>query len=1100
MDLLETWGVLVQPEVVGVNVEFVSPSLLVPKTEKGEYRVVTDFSALNVFLKKIPNTSPTIAQARARIAKAKYVIHMDLSSYFYQNGMQQSDLKYLGTIHPYKGLRVYTCDPQGLKGASERCYEKLARIFGDMVQSGKLAQMADGLHPLGESIPDLLANYTEVLRRARQCGLTFKPNKVIICPRSINLFGWLLKDNVWYPTSHTVSALCNSPIPTTVKKMRSFLGSFKQLSASLPNYARVLHKLEQIVGGKASAEKIIWTEELNKAFEDAKALAKHPIGVAEPRPQDRIITYSDYSAEHKAVGGRMVIERQNSDGTITELSGGYYSAMVDKNKSQWLPCEGEALGIRLVLNHFQHFIRESDHVATHFTDSQPCVLAWKRMQRGAFSSSSRINAFLVGLSVLPIELRHKAGKDLHTSDFASRNPAVCSNNKCQICNFVQDWQSIGDNALNIRALSVEDIKNGKNIMPMTQTKVWSNIQEGDPVHTKLKDLIMTRQLPEQKKTKGDHTKIKLLHNLYVQGKLIRKNNLFLVKTPSGHFNGFAISVPPALYPGIAYAMHIRLDHPSKSQLSSLLQRYFYSPGWKAIADSISDSCHQCKSLKKLPKVLLDSTHTEVHSIGSKFAVDVIEREMQKILVVRDCFSQFTRAAIIPNQTADTLRKVLLQLITDLVPDTGTEVRVDGAPAFQSLATESVTPGTTLNKLKILVVLGRLMNKNKNPIAENTVQEIQKEILRFKQNQGPISDIDLCMILRNVNSRTRCSNLTPKEVMLRRDNLTHKPINVTDESISKDKALQIKKSAKASKRHKEKFQEISPLQSFSVGDVVMIRNSKTKNKPRDSFIVESLQSENQPFIIIRKLGNSLRPRLYKMLPDELIIVAGPVHDDASNNDPSRQRTPPVKQRPKVRKLKAFVKDKAANLFRHGWDESDQILDYAYAFPLELTDPHSHEPSQEIALSTGPHSEVSSSDNSSEEDLMWDTTPHQYMLTRPHEPEAWSSTPFAPEPATIPPPFPRERVTAFSQPPVTRSNAFRLPTHNQAFNVTRSSRPSKLPVPVSPAAVETTQVNLLTHVLPVPQLRRSNRLARPRLQAEREDSEGEEEEKHGHASTA
>ena len=132
-------------------------------------------------------------------------------------------------------------------------------------------------------------------------------------------------------------------------------------------------------------------------------------------------------------------------------------------------------------------------------------------------------------------------------------------------------------------------------------------------------------------------------------------------------------------------------------------------------------------------------------------------------------------------------------------------------------------------------------------------------------------------------------------------------------------------------------------------------------------------------------------------------------------------------------------------------------------------------------------------------MWDTTPHQYMLTRPHEPEAWSSTPFAPEPATIPPPFPRERVTAFSQPPVTRSNAFRLPTHNQAFNVTRSSRPSKLPVPISPSTVETTQVNLLTHMLTVPQLRRSNRLARPRLQAEREDSEGEEEEKHGHAST-
>ena len=102
--------------------------------------------------------------------------------------MQKDDIKFLGTIHPIKGLRVYTCDPQGLKGASERSYEKLARIFGDMVQDQKLAQMADGLHVLGDTIVQLAAYYAEVLSRAERCNLTFKPNKVIICPQNITLF------------------------------------------------------------------------------------------------------------------------------------------------------------------------------------------------------------------------------------------------------------------------------------------------------------------------------------------------------------------------------------------------------------------------------------------------------------------------------------------------------------------------------------------------------------------------------------------------------------------------------------------------------------------------------------------------------------------------------------------------------------------------------------------------------------------------------------------------------------------------------------------------------------------------------------------------
>ena len=223
MDALEEWGVLAVPEKLGINVEFISPSMLVPKPDSKEYRLVTDFSALNVYLKKVPNTSATIQQAKSRIARAQFVVHLDLANYFYQCGLQQEDVKYLGTIHPFKGVRVYTCDPQGLKGASERSYEKLVRIYGDLIQSGKLAQMADGLHVLGSTIQELAQNYVEVLNRAELCGLTFKPSKVIVCPRNIKLFGWELRDHVWHPTAHTISALVNAPRPITVKQMRSFL-------------------------------------------------------------------------------------------------------------------------------------------------------------------------------------------------------------------------------------------------------------------------------------------------------------------------------------------------------------------------------------------------------------------------------------------------------------------------------------------------------------------------------------------------------------------------------------------------------------------------------------------------------------------------------------------------------------------------------------------------------------------------------------------------------------------------------------------------------------------------------------------------------------
>ena len=88
----------------------------------------------------------------------------------------------------------------------------------------------------------------------------------------------------------------------------------------------------------------------------------------------------------------------------------------------------------------------------------------------------------------------------------------------------------------------------------------------------------------------------------------------------------------------------------------------------------------------------------------------------------------------------------IQLILDLIPDSGTTVKVDGATAFQQLERESKTNNSTLKKLGISITIGRLMNKNKNPIAENTAQELHKEILRHMNSPGPVSSTDLSVVL------------------------------------------------------------------------------------------------------------------------------------------------------------------------------------------------------------------------------------------------------------------------------------------------------------------------------------------------------------------
>ena len=141
---------------------------------------------------------------------------------------------------------VYTVEPQGLLNSGEHAYERLAKIYGDMCSDERIARMADGIYVLGNSYSDLFQNLNEVFKRARLSNLTFKPSKIVVCPKDIVVFGWRKKGDAWLPTQHTTLPLINAEKLTTVKQLRSWIGTFKQLSPCIRNYAIPLSRLEKL--------------------------------------------------------------------------------------------------------------------------------------------------------------------------------------------------------------------------------------------------------------------------------------------------------------------------------------------------------------------------------------------------------------------------------------------------------------------------------------------------------------------------------------------------------------------------------------------------------------------------------------------------------------------------------------------------------------------------------------------------------------------------------------------------------------------------------------------------------------------------------------
>ena len=91
--------------------------------------------------------------------------------------------------------------------------------------------------------------------------------------------------------------------------------------------------------------------------------------------------------------------------------------------------------------------------------------------------------------------------------------------------------------------------------------------------------------------------------------------------------------------------------------------------------------------------------------------------------------------LVHDEKHDTLRDALTQLIVVLHPLDRPRaiILVDPSPGFQSMANND-----SLNHLKVTIDVDRVKNKNKYPVAETAVHELEEELIRKKPVGRPVS--------------------------------------------------------------------------------------------------------------------------------------------------------------------------------------------------------------------------------------------------------------------------------------------------------------------------------------------------------------------------
>ena len=831
-DQLERQGVFARPEDVNVVVEHVSPSFLVKKSSGVGYRLVTAFASIGEYCKTLPTIMPTVESTLRVIGSWKFLIKTDLLDAFYQIPLDKNSMKWCATPTPFKGLRVYLVAAQGMPGSSETLEELLSTILGHLIQRGVVAKIADDLNVGGQTVAEVFDSWSEVLDIMIENGLMLKAVKTIICPTTTQILGWDWSNGTISASVHKVSPLISCEEPQTVTALRSFIGAFKVFNRVVKGCARFLSCLDAATAGKQKQDRVVWSPELSKSFKDAQKALSEASKVTLPRVKDQLVLVHDGS--QLGIGSILYLKRDNNI-----FLGGFFSAKLKSHQSKWLPCEIEALSVATSVDHYGPYIRQSSCRAQVLTDNKPCVQAWGKMLRGQFSSSSRVSTFMSILSEYNVEVQHISGAVNLPSDYQSRNPPECNSASCQICRFVAE----SDNVV-VKSVTVDDILSGRMRVPFANKQTWTVLQKECPdlrrVHSYLKNGIR----PTAKNNRITDVK------RYMQKVKIDREGMLVVP----HSEPFLppkdlIVVPQAILPGLVTSLHISLSHPTVSQLTKVFSRDYFALRSTPAIKSVWENCSTCQSLRKIPKELHTQSSTDYPlAPTTSFAGDVVRRFKQKILVLRDTFSSFTITRLIPNEDHITLRTSLIAMISSVRsnPQSAVIVRVDNAPGFFALKGDR-----DLQKLNISIDLGRVKNKNKNPVVDKGILELTSKLLRYCPEGGAVKESELAIVTNILNSRIRNRGLSAWEILFQRDTDTVKQLDFDDKDLADAQTsirLQNQVSSASSKAHGGMPAKAADVR---LGSLVYVKGDGDKTKPRERYMVTKVEGNMCTILKLQK---------------------------------------------------------------------------------------------------------------------------------------------------------------------------------------------------------------------------------------------------------
>ncbi len=279
--------------------QYESPFFL-KKKPNGEYRLLVDYRQVNEKVIKDTDRVPRLEEVWAALCDKNYFTTLDQNSGFFQSPFDEESKKYTGINVCGVGY-VFNSIPQGLSASPGIFQGTMADIFHDLIDE-KCIVYLDDIIVYGKTYEEAIHNTEEVMNLLKKFNLKLKTSKCKFFETQVEILGHRISYNQLRTLEKNVKAIRDADRPTTLKKLRSFLGATSFYRRFIQNFAEICAPLTELTKNENvdSKGRICWKDKAQKAFDTIKTkLTSDPVlALYNPKAE----TYIQVDASSTAYG------------------------------------------------------------------------------------------------------------------------------------------------------------------------------------------------------------------------------------------------------------------------------------------------------------------------------------------------------------------------------------------------------------------------------------------------------------------------------------------------------------------------------------------------------------------------------------------------------------------------------------------------------------------------------------------------------------------------------------------------------------------------------------------------------------------------------